>query len=329
MKALIVKSTLTPVDISIVVPTFNRPEGLKNALESLSIQSVEGRTLEIIVADNAPDGNARAYVETFAEQCPIDLHYIHVPDPGVANARNEALEKAQGDYLAFLDDDQIATPNWLATLFEKAQHFNATLVFCPTYAQSQLDIRYKAEFLEFFTRDIHKQGSTLVDEFFGCGNSLLDRRKIALPSPPFCPSTNETGGEDDLLFSYLQNQGGRIVWTNDTNALEDVDDRRMTKRYIKQRSFAYGQGPSRLCAAPENFNLLGLFKWSIIGALQFAVYWPLSVLTHLFRSHRSIWFMRKAAEGAGKVLWFESFRPKLYGKAWLKFSGITKSTPIQ
>lgn len=307
-----------PVDISIIIPTFKRPAGLRKAINSAAVQRAANRSIEIIIADNDPEGSAQNYVEQFKSRCAHPIHYVHAPNPGLANARNAALRAASGHYLAFLDDDQIASENWLETLVEQAEHFSACLVFCPTYAQSGLDIPHKGEFLKFFERDIHKHGSRIVDEFFGCGNSLLDLRKCKLPSPPFCPSTNDTGGEDDRLFSELQNQGGRIVWTSETHALEDVDDRRMTRHYIQKRSFAYGQGPSRICANPDNFDLLSVIRWMAIGAAQFCVYAPLYVFTRALRSPKSIWYMRKAAEGAGKLLWFESFRPRLYGSAWLK-----------
>lgn len=301
-----------------ILPTFNRPKGLRKALTSLSHQSAGDRTLEIIVVDNDPDGSAARFVRAFAKGCEIPIHYIHAKQPGVANARNMALSVARGHYLAFLDDDQIAAPNWLSTLIKQAESFSAGLVFCPTHAQSDLNVRHKGEYLKFFGRNIHQQGSQLVEDFFGCGNSLLDLRKCALPKPAFCPTTNETGGEDDKLFSYIQNQGIRIVWTGDTHALEDVDDARMNLDYIRKRSFAYGQGPSRICANPENFDVIGIIKWTIIGTGQFFVYGPLSLIFRLFGSPKSVWFMRKASEGAGKALWFESLRPRLYGRSWLK-----------
>jgi len=306
------------LDISIILLTFKRPVGLRKALKSLAGQQAGGASIEIIVADNDPAGSARKFTDYFANQCRLPVHYVHVPDPGVANARNAALAAARGHYLAFLDDDQIAGENWLETLIAQAEHFSACMVFCPTYPQSGLNTRHKAELLKFFERDIHHSGSKVVDTFFGCGNSLLDLRKCTLPSPAFCPTTNDTGGEDDKLFSELRRQGGRIVWTGQTHVLEDVDDKRMTRQYVQKRSFAYGQGPSRICANPDNRDVLGLVKWTAIGMAQFAVYAPLYVVTTAFRSPKSIWYMRKTAEAAGKVLWFEGFRPKLYGSAWLK-----------
>jgi len=125
-------------------------------------------------------------------------------------------------------------------------------------------------------------------------------------------------GIDDLLFSDLKAQGITIAWTDSTFAKENVEDWRMTHKYIRLRSFAYGQGPSRICADPNQFDLKGLVKWSAIGIAQFCIYWPLSVVTKIIGHKSYIAFMRKASEGAGKVLWYENFRPKIYGATALK-----------
>jgi len=250
---------------------------------------------------------------------------INAQEPGVANARNEALKVARGRYLAFLDDDQLASGNWLSELLTVINAYDAGIAFCPTYAQSDIELKFKAQCLEFFTRDIQKETDGPVNEFFGCGNSLLDLEKFTLPSPPFNPDTNETGGEDDLLFSEIQAQGAIIVWTSKTFANENVEDWSMSHEYIRLRSFAYGQGPSRICADPDNFNLKGLVKWSLVGTLQWCVYQPLSILNRVLGHKSYIKFMRKAAEGAGKVLWYEHFRPKLYGATALKAQLLRES----
>jgi len=304
--------------VSIILPTFRRPRGLRNALESLRVQNSGDKPLELVVADNDPVGSAKLYVHEFAAKCDFPVIYVHAASPGVANARNKALEVARGRYLAFLDDDQLASYNWLSGLLHVMENHNAGLAFCPTYAQSGVDINFKAQCLEFFTRDIQKHTDGPVDEFFGCGNSLVDLKKCILPSPPFAPHTNETGGEDDLLFSYLKSQGVTIAWTQKTFVNENVEDWRMSHQYIRTRSFAYGQGPSRICADSDNFDLKGLLKWFIIGLLQSFVYVPLSIICGLIGHKSYIKFMRKAAEGAGKVLWYERFRPKIYGATALK-----------
>jgi len=124
---------------------------------------------------------------------------------------------------------------------------------------------------------------------------------------------NETGGEDDLLFSELQDQGIKIAWSKRALCYEDIRPHRATPAYVKVRSFANGQGPTQDCA--DRKNLFSVAKWMFVGTAQYALFKPMAVLTKLTGRPSHIKYLAKSAEGAGKVLWFGGFTPKLYGAA--------------
>ena len=308
--------------VSVIVPTFRRPDGLKIALESLQSQSASGLAIEIIVADNDPKGSAKAYVSKFAKTATVKTHYLHVPEPGVSNARNGALAAAQGRYLAFLDDDQEAGAGWLEGLINTAQTYKAGLVFCPTLARIPGQSKYDEYYHKFFSRFGPDLQNGIIKNFFGAGNSLLDLSTCTMPNPPFNPDMNETGGEDDLLFSALQDQGITIAWTRDVQTYEDIRPHRATPQYIKVRSFAFGQGPTQMCFHEEDRNYLGVAKWMIIGSLQVVANAPFLALTKLAGHPSYINFLNRTAQGAGKVLWFGKYRPKLYGAAVVENSAF-------
>ncbi|MEE9272919.1 MAG: glycosyltransferase family 2 protein [Robiginitomaculum sp.] len=299
--------------VSIIVPTFKRPKGLRVALESLMGQRAGELTLEIIVADNDPKASARHYVTDFSKTSAIKIHYIHVPQPGVSNARNAALKAAKGRYLAFLDDDQEAGKNWLETLVRIAGKYGAGLSFVPTYARIHGKSIYDKYLVDFFSRYGPALEEGVLSIFFGCGNSLLDTKLCTLPTPPFSLDMNETGGEDDLLFGALLDQGIKIAWSRAAVCYEDILPHRATPEYIKVRSFSFGQSPSQECA--DGNKPFGIVKWMFIGAAQYAVHKPLSIFTKLAKRPSYIKHLAKAAEGAGKVVWFSGFTPKLYGAA--------------
>ncbi len=299
--------------VSIIVPTFRRAKGLQIALESLMNQTASALTMEIIVADNDPAGSARDYVENFAKTAAIKTHYLHVPEPGVSNARNGALKAAKGRYLAFLDDDQQACAGWLQTLLDISKKYEAALAFVPTHARIPGSSKFNDYLVDFFSRQGPDLTEGIVDDFFGCGNSLLDTHLCTLPAPPFNVDMNETGGEDDLLFSELKSQGIKIAWSRAAKANEDILPHRATPAYVKVRSFANGQGPSQECA--DNKNWLGVAKWMLVGAVQYALYAPMALLTKITGKPSYIHYLAKSAGGAGKVLWFGGFTPKLYGAA--------------
>jgi GT2 family glycosyltransferase len=106
-------------EISVIVPTCGRPDQLRRALESVFSQTLRP-TEVIVVDDNAKDPDIRTrtrdIVETLKSECAdeISLQYL-TPDAnlGGAGARNHGAERAHGDYLAFLDDDDWWLPRKL------------------------------------------------------------------------------------------------------------------------------------------------------------------------------------------------------------------------
>lgn len=93
--------------VSVVVPTRDRPSLLAECLES--IRAVEGPdlALEILVADNGPAAETRAVAEAHGAT------YLSVLRPGAGAARNAGLAAATGEYIAFLDDDDLWLPGHL------------------------------------------------------------------------------------------------------------------------------------------------------------------------------------------------------------------------
>lgn len=301
--------------ISIVIPTFYRPEALTVAMRSAANQIAPGYDIEIIIADNSKDASAKAQVENFKAFTDFPVKYISVPEPGIANVRNAALTLVEGQYIAFLDDDQDATPNWLRIMVEQCRADNSAAVFGHIQGRTNVSVKNAPAKLAFFSRLHNGRPSGKTGKFHGCGASLLDLSKIDPALLHFDTMRNQTGGEDDALFSAIQHAGGTFSWSDEALVYEDVPADRIKKRYICHRSFAFGQGPSRICLEKDSYSLLGLMKWMMIGMAQMAVYFPLALITLPFENAFHMKCLRKACEGAGKVFWQSPFRPKFYGQA--------------
>ncbi|QVW36680.1 glycosyltransferase family 2 protein [Geobacter sulfurreducens] len=104
-------SEISPI-ISVVVCTYNRAELLNQCLRSLAEQSLDSMQYEVIIVDNNSTDNTREIVTRYLED---NKHFRCVSEPrqGLSIARNKGLQEAQGRYLAFIDDDAKASPNWL------------------------------------------------------------------------------------------------------------------------------------------------------------------------------------------------------------------------
>jgi glycosyltransferase involved in cell wall biosynthesis len=300
--------------ISIVIPTQRRPSGLERAARSVLRQAgVEPRELELVVVDNDAAPSARSAVEALARDASFPVAYVHEPRAGVANARNAALAKARGDFIAFLDDDEEAPEGWLAALVEAQAHFDADVVFGPVRGRAPKEVvRHRGYLERFFSREGPAEAG-LIDHYYGCGDSFLRRSALPDPQAPFSSLRNHIGGEDDLLFGQMKAAGARFAWALDAWVWEDPAPARLSLRYTIARAFAYGQGPSSACAAASPPDRLGVAGWMAAGLVQAAAFGLLAALKWLTGAPDFAATLDRAARGLGKTFWWGPFKLHFYG----------------
>lgn len=302
--------------ISVVIPTQRRLQGLTVAARSILRQTgVDPARLELVVVDNDKVPSAQETVATLAAEAPFSVIYVHEPEPGVANARNAALAKAGGGLIAFLDDDEEAPPTWLAQLLAIQADVKADVVFGPVRGRvPQTITRHRAYLETFFSR----QGpgtSGLIEDYYGCGNSLLRRAALPDPHAPFSAIRNHTGGEDDLLFGQMKAEGARFAWAAEAFVWEDPVPARLSLAYTIRRAFAYGQGPPAACAAATPPNYRGLLFWMSQGLVQAGVFGFIAAFKGLTRAPDFAFTLDRAARGLGKTLWWGPFKIEFYGRS--------------
>lgn len=305
--------------VSIVVPTYQRPDGIKIALGSLMNQKIDGRLVEIVVADNDPAGSAKDFVESFKKDSPYEIQYVHVPEPGVSNARNGALKHARGRFIIFLDDDMEALDGWAQSLISTSLKFDAGIVFGPAVAKMPNPDDPRNPYMEpYFSRIAKKTDEGIMTQTLGTGGCLLDLKLCDMPSPPFDTSLNETGGEDDILFDHLKMGGTKVAWSPAAKSWEIVPADRATPEYIRKRNFAFGQGPTHIHANRGLRGAPGVIRFMITGSLQICLYAPVYLVLKMLGHPAYVSYLAKTARGVGKVFWADSLSPKLYGAAVLK-----------
>ena len=110
------KKTAYPL-ITIVICTYNRAYILGECLRSLQAQTLPTCFFNIIVVDNDSNDATQALVKDFSHDWP-QLKFIIEKKRGAGNARNAALRNVKTDWVACLDSDAKAHPDWLATVLE-------------------------------------------------------------------------------------------------------------------------------------------------------------------------------------------------------------------
>lgn len=300
--------------VTVLIPTFRRPESLARALKSVFAQTRADLIQDIAVVDNDPEGSALATVEALRTAAPSRLIYVHAPPPGVATARNAGVAATRAPYVAFLDDDEAAHAGWLAALFQTHQAFAADVTFGPVQGRTPQAAAWKRAYLERFFSRTGPETSGLIDIVYGCGNSMMTRATALHGSAPFDVAANHTGGEDDRLFSDLKAGGARFAWSAEALVDEHAPTHRARLGYALARAVSYGQSPSQL--ALRRGDLAGLLKWMAIGVGQMLVYGLSALVLLLALNRRWIDMADKAARGLGKIVWFNDFY--FYGKGAAK-----------
>ena len=303
-------------DITVIVPTFRRPEELRRAIQSLFAQT-EVATFELLIVDNDPDASARAVSEQLIASAGghVFVRYVHEPNAGVANARNTAIANTRTQLVAFLDDDQSVPAHWLASLVSLHSKHPAPVTFGPVITKLPDAIKLHRTYLEDFFARAPELASGYIDYFYGCGNALLDLSLIECQRPLFDTAMNETGGEDDMLFRSLQESGHRFAWCAEAPAYEHVPASRATLSYTLKRAFSYGQGPITLArtSAPPKNGMVAV--WMLIGAGKATLNAALYAGSWLARSPERATYLDRAIRGAGKVFWWVDI--KFYGASAL------------
>ena len=300
--------------ITIIIPTYKRPKGLDVALHTLVSQHVSTDKFEIIISDNDPAGGAKDYVTSMAAKHKTpEIVYVHAKDPGVCNARNEAMAVARGRFLVFVDDDMEATPNWVQKMVDLLVKYDAGISFSDVTARmhDENDPKLTA-MIPIFSRTMDKPEG-IIDKFLGMGGAALDTARMTLPNPPFNPDLNDVGGEDDFLFHQLQMQGVKTAWSPDFSAFEIIPKSRATKSYIWKRNFAFGQGPTQIAADRGIKGGPKVLYWMGVGMGQTIVYGAQYIFYKLTGRPNAIQRYARLSQAIGKVFWWDGFRPRLYG----------------
>lgn len=299
--------------VSIVIPTFKRPDTLARLLESIFVD-IAGRTdTVIIVADNDVARSAEQTVLDLSKAHSIPIDYTVAPDPGVSNARNAGMARVQSRYVLFLDDDMEVVPPYLDTVLKASETLGTALTFAPAIAALPSGSESFERWLSPLFSRVFDGKTRVVEDTLGTGGCLVDLQDISLPSPVFDPALNEVGGEDDAFFAEVIRQGGTVGWCADTKAWEHVPPHRATLDYLWRRHFAFGQTPTRQAADRGIKGWVSIAKWTVIGAVQALVHGLLYGLHTLLRRPSRIEHLGRLAQGLGKIFWWDGLSPRLYG----------------
>jgi GT2 family glycosyltransferase len=225
----------------VAVLTYRRPAELAVLLPELSRQASGRPSIRVLVIDNDPAASGEAVVAAANDPA---VRYVHEPRPGIAAARNRALDEAASyDLLVFIDDDEWPNPAWLESLLEVYDRTSSAAVVGPVISEyaAQLDPWIKAG--RFFDRRRLPSGTQI--DVAATNNLLLDLGQVRAFGLRFDEAFGLSGGSDTLFTRELHRRGGKLVWCDEAIVIDQVPMERLTRRWVLLRALRSGNSWSR------------------------------------------------------------------------------------
>ena len=220
--------------------TRNRANHLCRALESIGKLSRPAFAWELVVVDNGSTDGTRAVAELFLRESGIKGTYVFEGRRGASEARNAGIRAAQGDILAFVDDDIVVDKDWLVNIATSASEIDLFRSLWP----DEIDAGGSSS--------IRDQGERIAEEIYvypcnpadpGASNNMVVRRSILEVVEGFDtslgPGTSLRAAEDtDFAYRVLLS-GGKIKYCPSILVQHDHD--RLSKTAVRSLLLSYGR----------------------------------------------------------------------------------------
>jgi succinoglycan biosynthesis protein ExoM len=284
--------------VSVCICTYRRPLLLKRLLDELSSQDTAGLfTFSIVIADNDQARSAEAVVVEAYARNGVPIKYCVEPRQNIALARNKVVENAEGEFLAFIDDDEFPGRDWLLNLYRTRQEYNVDGVLGPVMRHFDQVPPVWLQKSQFYVRRVNPTGMRVEWHEARTGNVLLKREIVIGDAAPFRPEFR--AGEDQDFFRRKIDEGRVFIWSAEAEAFEVVPPSRWKRVYLMRKALLRGATAGLHCDA------VGVIK-SIIAIPLYSLALPFSLLTG---HHYFMTLLVKLCDHLGKLLILVGINP--------------------
>ncbi|MCD8485816.1 MAG: hormogonium polysaccharide biosynthesis glycosyltransferase HpsE [Desertifilum sp.] len=233
-------------DLSVAIPTYNGADRLPKLLEKLRSQfNTDSFSWEIIIIDNNSTDSTAALIQAIQQNWnfPYPLRYCFEAEQGLAFARNRGITEAQGELVAFLDDDNHPDPDWVAQAYQFAQNHPQAGAF-GGQIHGEFAISPPANFkrIESFLA-IRERGSEPhlyqpQNLSLPPGAALVVRRQVWLDNVPKRLHLvgriqgSMLAGEDYEALLYIHRAGWEIWYNPAMHTYHQIPPHRLEKSYL-------------------------------------------------------------------------------------------------
>lgn len=227
--------------VSVCMCTYKR-ESLAKTLDSVVAQELpQGYSLEVVVVDNDVEESGRATCETYQNHSSgVPVRYFTNSVRNLSEVRNSTMDHADGELLAFIDDDEWASDNqWLSRMITTMNNHQTDCVF------GRVVVHYPESAPEWivagdmFGKDSHSHESN--QKKGATSNALLKAGWVKEEGIRFDPYFGKSGGEDTDFFHRIYKAGGKLIYDAHAVVEEIVEPHRLNLEYIKKQNIRIGQ----------------------------------------------------------------------------------------
>ena len=229
--------------LSIIVPVYGVEKYIDKCLNSLVKQSL--KEIEIIVVNDGTKDNSQKIIDKYVKKYPDKIKSYIKENGGQGSARNYGLEKANGEYIGYVDSDDFVEKDMYKKLYNKAKENNYDIVVCGNYNVSE---DYQNKNIDTF---INNYNTDLENIFFGkmavwnkiykrdilIKNKLEFKEKVWYEDLAFTlkaiMNSNTFAFIDEPLSDYLIREGSTMNNSNVQRNLEILDAFNDILSYIK------------------------------------------------------------------------------------------------
>ncbi len=291
-----VESSLSTVDITVAICTYNGADRIGQVLNQLRSQTrVDQIRWEILVIDNNSTDNLKQKIVEYQTQqfSPETLRYSFEAKQGAAFARIHAFQVARGQLVAFLDDDTIPDANWLASVYQFGQtHPQAGAYGGQIHGNFEVapdpEFQPIAIYLAIVERGPTPYIYTVKKRVLPPSAGLVVRRQVWLDHVPATPILSGRNGksmvasEDIEAIAHIQNAGWDIWYNPDMHIYHQIPAWRLERDYLIKLISGIG-------LAKHHIRMIRLKSWQ--RPLAFLVYFTndlRKLVSYWLKHHRTI-----------------------------------------
>jgi GT2 family glycosyltransferase len=232
------------IGVVVCIPSFRRPQHLRLTLESLANQRTDRRFAVVIVENDAARCESIPVATEFLTSGKFPGLCVVEPRQGNCHAINAAFETALASFpgatsVLMIDDDEIASQDWLELMVRAAETTGADLVGGPVLPNFDDDLKRVLRRHPAFRPAYDQSGPVPI--IYGCGNCLIKRSVFArLADPAFDLRFNFLGGGDTDFFTRCRRAGLRFHWAAEAVITETVPKSRTNPRWLAMRGLRIG-----------------------------------------------------------------------------------------